>query len=467
MLASRPDPEVVAKPKRRTYTAEYKLGILQEAEAVAATRGGIGALLRREGLYSSLLATWRRERANGILEALTPQKRGPKSKRHPMDEENQKLRRQNARLTEDLRKAHIIIDVQKKVAALLGHPISEQDPEEEFLMAAVTELATAVGTRAACRALFAPRASYYRDRRAASFPAATALRPRPARALSPAERETVLAHLHGERFQDRSPAAVYATLLDEGEYHCSIRTMYRLLEQKGESRERRDQLTHPPYRKPELLATAPNQLWSWDITKLLGPVKWTYFYLYVILDVFSRYVTGWMVAMHESAELAKQLIEESCAKQNIQPGQLTLHADRGTSMSSKPVAFLLADLGVTKTHSRPHVSDDNPYSESQFRTLKYRPEFPYRFGCIQDSRAFSQGFFRWYNEEHRHSGLGLLTPAMVHYNQTALILEQRQAVLDAAYRVHPERFVRQAPKPAAVPTEVWINKPLNADEKTH
>ncbi len=215
------------------------------------------------------------------------------------------------------------------------------------------------------------------------------------------------------------------------------------------------------------MATAPNQLWSWDITKLLGPAKWTYFYLYVILDVFSRYVTGWMVAMRESAELAKRLIEESCRKQRIQPGQLTLHADRGTSMSSKPVAFLLADLGVTKTHSRPHVSDDNPYSESQFRTMKYRPEFPDRFGCMQDSRAFSQGFFRWYNEEHRHSGLGLLTPAMVHYNQTARILEQRQRVLDVAYRAHPERFVRHAPRPQPVPAEVWINKPSNSDEKTH
>jgi len=253
-----------------------------------------------------------------------------------------------------------------------------------------------VGTRAACRALFAPRASYYRQRRSSIRPEVPKLRPSPARALSPAECETVLTHLHGERFQDRSPAAVYATLLDAGEYLCSIRSMYRLLKRRGESRERRDQLTHPPYQKPELLATAPNQLWSWDITKLLGPAKWTYFYLYVILDVFSRYVTGWMVAMRESAELAKRLIEQSCAKQNIRPGQLTLHADRGTSMSSKPVAFLLADLGVTKTHSRPHVSDDNPYSESQFRTMKYRPEFPDRFGCIQDSRAFSQGFFRWY-----------------------------------------------------------------------
>jgi putative transposase len=333
-------------------------------------------------------------------------------------------------------------------------------------MAAVRGLASSVGIRAACDALQLPRASYYRERRASGSPSVVASRPLPARALRPAERETVLAHLHEERFQDRSPAAVYATLLDEGRYHCSIRTMYRFLKQEGESGERRDQLTHPPYQKPELLATAPNQLWSWDITKLLGPAKWTYFYLYVILDVFSRYVTGWMVAMREGAELAKRLIEESCVKQQIQRGQLTLHADRGTSMSSKPVAFLLADLGVTKTHSRPHVSDDNPYSESQFRTLKYRPEFPDRFGCIQDSRAFCQGFFRWYNEEHRHSGLALLTPAMVHYGQTARILEQRQTVLDVAYRAHPERFVRQAPKPLSVPTEVWINKPPNLENKT-
>ena len=211
-------------------------------------------------------------------------------------------------------------------------------------MDAVTELASEVGASAACQALCLPRASYYRVRRKTSFPEETRSRPLPARALGPAERESVLACLHQERFQDRSPAAVYATLLDEGEYLCSIRSMYRLLEKRGESRERRDQLTHPPYKKPELLATASNQLWSWDITKLLGPVKWTYFYLYVILDVFSRYITGWMVAMRESAELAKRLIEESCRKQCIQPGQLTLHADRGISMSSKPVALLLADL---------------------------------------------------------------------------------------------------------------------------
>ena len=324
-------------------------------------------------------------------------------------------------------------------------------------MSAVSELASDVGTSAACQALVMPRASYYWHRRkmTASAKAVSSPRSVPARALDPTERETILARLHEERFQDRSPAAVYATLLDEGEYHCSIRTMYRLLAEHGEVRERRDQLTHPPYQKPELLATAPNPLWSWDITKLLGPAKWTYFYLYVILDLFSRYVTGWMVTLRESAELAKRLIEESCQKQGIRPGQLTLHADRGTSMTSEPVAFLLADLGVTKTHSRPHVSNDNPYSESQFRTLKYRPEFPDRFGCLQDSRAFCQGFFRWCNQEHRHSGLGLLTPTMVHYGEAESILQQRQAVLDVAYQLHPERFVRSAPKPPQIALGGW------------
>ena len=326
-------------------------------------------------------------------------------------------------------------------------------------MAAAAELATIAGIRAACQALALPRASYYRKLHPGSSASPISRRP-PARALRPEERQTVLACLHEERFQDRSPAAVYATLLDEGTYHCSISTMYRVLEEHDESHERRNQLLHPPYQKPELMATAPNQLWSWDISKLLGPVKWTYFYLYVILDVFSRYVTGWMVAYRESAELAKRLIEESCKKQHITPGQLTLHADRGTSMKSKPVALLLADLGVTKTHSRPHVSDDNPFSESQFRTLKYRPEFPDRFGCIQDSRAFCQSFFRWYNQEHRHSGVGLLTPAAVHYGQAENILRQRQDVLNAAYQRHPELFVRNAPKPPALPSEVWINRPV-------
>jgi putative transposase len=284
--------------------------------------------------------------------------------------------------------------------------------------------------------------------------------------LSGAERAAVLQVLHEERFQDRSPAAVQATLLDEGQYLCSTRTMYRILQQEGESRERRDQLAHPAYHKPELLATAPNQLWSWDITKLRGPAKWTYFYLYVILDVFSRYVTGWMIAYREGADLAKEFIEEAISKQQIPAGQLTIHADRGRVMKSKPVAFLMADLGVTKSHSRPYVSDDNPYSESQFRTMKYRPEFPDRFGCIQDSRAFCQRFFKWYNEEHRHSGIAMLAPAVVHFGEAPAALAQRQVVLDVAYRAHPDRFVRQSPKPLPLPSDVWINKPVPTGQKT-
>ena len=345
-------------------------------------------------------------------------------------------------------------------------------------MNAVTELSPTVGILTACEVLGVARASFYRQRPRLGpvvspipDPALPVERPVPGRSLSPEERASVLAVLHQERFQDRSPAAVQATLLDEGQYLCSIRTMYRILEQEGESRERRDQLVHPSYHKPELLATAPNQLWSWDITKLLGPAKWTYFHLYVILDVFSRYAVGWMVAHRESAELAKHFIEETIGKHQVPAGQLNIHADRGRVMTSKPVAYLMADLGVTKTHSRPYVSDDNPYSESQFRTLKYRPDFPDRFGCIQDSRAFCQQFFQWYNQEHRHSGLGLLTPAMVQFGQAELVLAKRQAVLDTAYQTHPDRFVQRPPKPLPLPSEVWINKPVvsvpKTEEKSH
>ena len=328
-------------------------------------------------------------------------------------------------------------------------------------MAGLGELIPVVGVKQACAALNVARASFYRrkgfDFSSVSVPPAA--RPPSARSLAQSERETVLACLHEERFQDSSPAAVYATLLDEGRYHCSIRTMYRILANQGETRERRDQVVHPAYIKHELLATGPNQVWSWDITKMLGPVKWTYFYLYVILDIFSRYVVGWMVADGESAELATRLIGDTCAKQAIQPGELTIHADRGSSMKSKPVAFLMADLGITKTHSRPHVSDDNPYSESQFKTLKYRPGFPDRFGSIQDARAFCQDFFPWYNEQHRHSGLGLLSPAVVHHGFAPDAIQQRRIVLDAAYLAHPERFVRKPPQPLPAPKEVWINKP--------
>jgi putative transposase len=280
--------------------------------------------------------------------------------------------------------------------------------------------------------------------------------------LTQAEKERVRQTLNSERFQDSAPRQVYATLLDEGEYLCSWRTMYRILDEYQEVRERRNQLRHPHYAKPELLATAPNQLWSWDITKLKGPAKWTYYYLYTILDVFSRYVPGWLIAECESATLAQQLIAESCTKQGIELGQLTLHADRGSAMISKTVAQLLADLGVTKTHSRPYVSNDNPYSESQFKTMKYRPGFPERFGSIQDARAWARTFFHWYHYQHHHSGLGLLTPATVHYGQAQIVLEQRQKVLQAAYAAHPERFVRGEPKPPSLPTEVWINKPQSS-----
>jgi putative transposase len=273
----------------------------------------------------------------------------------------------------------------------------------------------------------------------------------------------VLATLHEDRFVDCAPAAITATLLDEGTWLCSARTMYRVLEEHGEVRERRDQLRHPSYAAPELLATSANEVWTWDITKLRGPLKWSYFHLYVILDIFSRYAVAWMVAMRESAELAKRLIAETCEKQGIRPGDLTIHADRGSSMTSKPVALLLADLGVTKSHSRPHVSDDNPFSESQFKTLKYRPDFPDRFGSLEDARAWCQVFFPWYNAEHRHSGIGMLTPEDVHYGRAEQILAARGVVLAAAHAAHPERFVRGAPRPAAPPAAVWINPPAAAE----
>jgi putative transposase len=330
-------------------------------------------------------------------------------------------------------------------------------------MAAALDLAAAVGMRRAAEAFDVPRATLYRAQQLPPLGPPVprpAPRPAPPRALTAEEHQAVLAVLHSERFIDVAPKAVYATLLDEGRYLCSWRTMYRILAGAAEVRERRDQLRHPAYAKPELLATGPNQVWSWDITKLLGPVKWTYYYLYVILDIFSRYVVGWMVAHRESATLAERLIAATCEKQGIRAGELTIHADRGTAMTSKSVALLLADLGVTRTHSRPHVSDDNPYSEAQFKTLKYHPTFPERFGAVQDARAFCQGFFLWYNTEHRHDALGLLTPEAVHYGRVDAILEQRRTVLTAAYAAHPERFVRKPPEPLTPPTAAWINPPM-------
>jgi putative transposase len=329
-------------------------------------------------------------------------------------------------------------------------------------MLAVADLAVHVGLKTACRALALNRAFVYRDRaghRAVGPRCVARARPRPPLALSSAEQELLLGLLDSERFADVAPATVFATLLDEGRYHGSIRTMYRLLAAQNQTGERRNQRAHPVYAKPELLAVRPNEVWSWDISKLKGPAKWTCFHLYVILDIFSRYVVGWMVAQRESAELAEQLIADTLEKENIAPGTLTLHADRGTSMRSKPVAALLIDLEVAKTHSRPHVSDDNPYSEAQFKTLKYRPDFPERFGSIEDARAHCQQFFRWYNHEHRHGGIGLMAPAAVHDGTAAAMTAQRAITLDAAFAAHPIRFKGIAPKPPALPTAAWINPP--------
>jgi putative transposase len=274
------------------------------------------------------------------------------------------------------------------------------------------------------------------------------------------EHHTVIEILHSERFRDKAPYEIYATLLDEGQYVCSIRTMYRILSSRhGSVTERRRIVSRSHYLKPELIATAANQVWSWDITKLKGPAKWTYFYLYVIIDIFSRYVVGWMVAHREQDILAKRLLEETCAKQRIDPGQLTIHADRGSSMKSKVVAHLLADLGVTKTHSRPYQSNDNPFSEAQFKTLKYCPEFPERFGSIQDAKSFCHPFFDWYNNEHRHSGIALMTPEQVHYGMTPQVQENRARTLNQAFIRHPERFKGTIPKPLSISEAVWINKP--------
>lgn len=333
------------------------------------------------------------------------------------------------------------------------------------MISAANTLAEQVGAAAACRALRLPRSALYRDRAARDvcvlpLAAITTPRRRPPLALSELERRVVLDVLNSPRFANCAPAAIHAQLLDEGRYIASVRTMYRLLQGCAAVRERRDQLRHPEYTKPELLAVVPNQVWSWDITKLKGPVRGTSFHLYVILDIFSRYVVGWMVAENETAELAEQLIADTAAKEAIAPGALTLHADRGSSMRSKPVATLLSDLGIAKSHSRPYVSDDNPYSEAQFKTLKYQPGFPARFGSLADARAHCARFFTWYNQQHRHSGIGMMTPESVHTGRAPEIRKQRQATLAGAFQRTPNRFKHRMPQPQKLPTAAWINPPI-------
>lgn len=321
------------------------------------------------------------------------------------------------------------------------------------------EAVTATGeTTALCQSIGLARATLYR-RRQPVRPLTPTVRAASVRALVPAERQAVLDVLHSERFIDQSPAEVQATLLEEQTYLCSTRTMYRILDAAQEVRERRDQARHPVYTKPELVATAPNQIWSWDITKLKGPIPYLYYSLYVILDLFSRYVVGWMVAAEENARLAQRLIEATCLKQGIGPHQLTIHADRGAPMRSKLVADLLSDLSIGASHSRPRVSNDNPFSEAQFRTIKYRPEFPDRFGSIEHGRSISRALFAWYNDAHHHSGLSYLTPADVHYGRAATILDLRHRTRLAAYEAHPERFVQGRPRGEILPHAVWINPP--------
>ena len=327
-------------------------------------------------------------------------------------------------------------------------------------MEAALTLSSDIGIKSACASLDVPRSEFYRTQARKNAPPVVPIkRPSPPRALSSDERQGVLDILYADRFADKAPQEIYATILDEGQYHCSISTMYRILNANQEVKERRNQLSHPVYQKPELLATGPNQVWSWDITKLLGPAKWTYFYLYVILDIFSRYTVGWLIAHRECSELASRLIRETCEKQDVKPDQLTIHSDRGPAMKSQTVAQLLAALGVIKSHSRPSISNDNPFSESQFKTFKYQPDFPNRFASYDEALAYCSVFFDWYNNHHYHSGLNMLTPASVHYGNDASIVASRQQTLEAAYAAHPERFVLGLPTQKMAPQTVWINPP--------
>ena len=267
--------------------------------------------------------------------------------------------------------------------------------------------------------------------------------------------------LQSERFVDCSPRQVWAALLDDGKYVCSVRTMYRILSKHNQVRERRNQRRHPEYTRPELLASAPNEVWSWDITKLKGPAKGSHFSLYVIIDIFSRCVVGWTIAEREDADLARELIEQTCIKHAISKDKLCIHADRGSAMTSGTVTQLLVGLGVKKSHSRPHVSNDNPYSEAQFKTLKYRPSFPERFGCLEDARHFCDEFFRWYNLEHYHTGIALLTPSDVHLGKGDIVIARRQRVLDEAFMKSPHRFSGGHPRHPVLQKHVWINAPVN------
>ena len=324
---------------------------------------------------------------------------------------------------------------------------------------AFEQLVDVVGVKPACELTGVSRATHYRRANPPPVIGPSKPRPTPPNALTGEERSRILTELHRPEHADLAVAQVWARLLDEDVYLASESTMYRLLREHGESGERRRQATHPPKTKPQLRATGPNQVWSWDITKLRGPTRGVYYDLYVIIDIFSRHVVAWTVAGAEDGELAKTLIEAALIEHGVARDQLSLHADRGSAMTSKPVVQLLIDLGVARTHSRPKVSNDNPYSESNFKTLKYCPAFPERFGSIQDAREFCTAFFDYYNHEHRHSALGLHTPASVHSGDAIHIRQQRQQTLDRAYAANPVRFANRRPTAPKLPTAAWINRP--------
>ncbi len=316
-----------------------------------------------------------------------------------------------------------------------------------------------IGYAPLCDSLGVPRATLYRHLRPHSE---VKKRLSPPRRIPDEQRTEIRSVLNSKRFWDMAPAAVYTTLLDEGTYLCSERSMYRILTEAKQIRIRRQRMPRN-FVKPELLAIKPNEVWSWDITRLKGPVKWTYYYMYKIMDIFSRYIVGWMIADREKDALAEALIDETCLKQEIVPGTLTLHSDRGGSMTAKLVAHLLADLGITRSLGRPHVSNDNPYSESAFKTLKYRPEIPQRFYSLAEAEAIFAPLFRWYNQEHRHSGIAMLTPYQAHYGEDKMVLKHRTMILSQAYDKHPERFVKGCPQVKRMPQQVWINKPILID----
>ena len=450
--AAAPDAEVVDKPTRRRFSPSYKLRVVEEAGPVHGAGRGRATPATR-GLVLVAPDDMAQGGAEWVAESAVEETRSKAERTESAGGESAQAGAREHSPGEGTREG--APDHRRPGKSCRAAGIEPRGRDE--LVKAAEALATYVGVKPACDALRVARATFYRRRRPSTGHQQP--RPTPARALSEKDRDKVFDTLCSERFVDRSPAEVVATLLDEDVYLCSERTMYRVLASQVPVRERRAQRSHPEYQKPELIATGPGQVWSWDITRLLGPRKWSYFYLYVIMDIFSRYIVGWMVADRESSALAGHLIQQSCLKHGVQPQVLTLHSDRGAPMTSQCTAQLLADLGVTRSLSRPQVSDDNPFSEAQFKTLKYHPSFPGRFEDQGQAKTFCRSFFRWYNAEHRHGGISMLTPEQVHFGNADQVIAGREAVLREAWAAHPDRFVSGEPKPKPLPEAVWINPP--------